>query len=257
MTRLELLNGSFDRLTLPETVDRMFAMVERHEPGWVCTVNVSVLMMMRSDPSLQTFVDAAAVTVADGQPLVWCSGRFGSKLPERVTGIDLIEAAAARAGATGRRLFLLGASTDVVERVADSLRARHPRLEVGCADGYFGSHEAPEVADRIRAFGTDVLFVGMGVPRQERFIAEQWGRLGPAVAVGVGGSFDVLGGLRRRAPRWVQTIGMEWAFRLAQEPRRLFKRYLTTNTQFLWCLARAGRRSTTGTTGTAETTDRR
>lgn len=233
-SRVRLLNGAFDPLTLSQAVEAVFLQVAEGRRGWLCTVNVAYLMMMRADARLQRFVDGASVVVADGQPLIWCSRWFGARLPERVPGIDMVEPIAARAARDGRRVFLLGATLEVVEEVARRLRSRYPSLHLGCADGYFGPAEAAARAEAVRAFAADILLVGMGVPRQERFIEEQWPRLGATVAIGVGGSLDVLAGLRLRAPGWVQRIGMEWLFRLAQEPRRLFARYLFTNTRFVW-----------------------
>jgi N-acetylglucosaminyldiphosphoundecaprenol N-acetyl-beta-D-mannosaminyltransferase len=195
-------------------------------------------MMMRADHRLQRFVDRAALVVADGQPLVWCAPWFGPPLPERVTGVDLVDAICERAGREGKKIFLLGATSEVVSKVAQRLVARTPTLRVDYADGYFSEEEASSRADRIRDSGAEILFVAMGVPRQERFIEEQWDRCGVSMAIGVGGTFDVLAGLRARAPRWIQKVGMEWIFRLIQEPRRLFMRYLTTNFQFACLLTR-------------------
>lgn len=233
MQRVRLLNGQFDPLPLPQTVDAIFQLLNKGQRGWLCTVNVAILMMMREDRRLQDFVDRAAINVADGQPLIWCAPWLGSRLPERVTGVDLVDAICARAAREGKRIYLLGATGEIVNRVMQRLQLRHPGLRIACADGYFGPDEAAARAEHVRAAETDILFVGMGVPRQEHFIEEQWERLGVGMAIGIGGSFDVLAGLRARAPVWVQRIGMEWAFRLAQEPRRLFKRYLTTNSQFI------------------------
>jgi N-acetylglucosaminyldiphosphoundecaprenol N-acetyl-beta-D-mannosaminyltransferase len=233
-TRVRILNGQFDPLTLPQTVDAVFERVRAGQRGWLCTVNVAILMMMRDDQRLQQFVDRSALIVADGQPLIWCARWFGQYLPERVTGVDLVEALCDRAAREGKRVFLLGATQDVVGETAARLRSRFAGLQVAFDDGYFSNEEAPRRADQIRNYGAEILIVGMGVPRQEHFIEDQWDRLGVAVAMGVGGSFDVMAGLRARAPVWMQKISMEWLFRLIQEPRRLFKRYLVTNCQMIW-----------------------
>lgn len=239
MQRIRILNAHFDPLTLPQTVDAVFRLLAAGQRGWLCTVNVAILMMMRADARLQSFIDRAALVVADGQPLVWCAPWFGQSLPERVTGVDLVDALCERAAREGARVYLLGATNEIIATVARRLRERHVNLQVEYADGYFTKDEAAARADRIRASGADILFVGMGVPRQENFLEEQWERLGVGMAIGVGGSFDVLAGLRSRAPAWVQKAGMEWLFRLVQEPRRLFARYLTTNSLFVWLLLRA------------------
>src|SRR5262249_36761254 len=154
-------------------------------------------MMMRRDPRLQRIVDRAALVVADGQPIVWASRLDGRPLPERVAGIDLIDALAAGAARDGHGLYLLGARRPVVEAAARSLAARHPgRASAGVADGYFGAAEAPERARAVRRSGARILLLGMGVPRQEFFLEEQWDELGANVVIGVGGSFEVLAGVR-------------------------------------------------------------
>jgi len=228
------LNGQFNPLTLPQTVDAVFRLLGAGQRGWLCTVNVAILMMMKTDARLQKFVDRSALSVADGLPLIWCARWFGQALPERVTGVDLVDALCERAAHEGKRVYLLGATENTAAKVAQRLRGRFPGLHVEHAGGYFTKDEARARADRIRASGTDILFVGMGVPRQEHFLEEQWDRLGVGMAIGVGGSLDVLAGLRVRAPEWMQKSGMEWFFRMIQEPRRLFMRYLITNSQFVW-----------------------
>src|SRR5262249_35786348 len=171
---------------------------------------------------------------ADGRPIVGASRLDGRPLPERVAGIALIDALAGRAARDGHGVYLLGARRPVVEAAARTLSARHPGLAIsGVADGYFGAAEAPERACAVRRSGARILLLGMGVPRQEFFLEEQWDELGASVVIGVGGSFEILAGARRRAPHWCQRAGLEWLWRFAQEPRRLGPRYLVTNSQFL------------------------
>jgi N-acetylglucosaminyldiphosphoundecaprenol N-acetyl-beta-D-mannosaminyltransferase len=229
-----VLDGQFDALTQEEVVEWASEWIRSGRRGWICTVNVAVLMAMRADARLAAFVDRAALVVADGQPIVWLSRRGGRPLPERVAGVDLIEALAARAARDGVPIYLLGARSAVVRRAAAQLTARHPGLVVaGVADGYFGPEDAPARAEAVAASGARLLLVGMGVPRQERFLEAHWDALGVSLAIGVGGSFEVVAGVRRRAPRWCQRAGLEWLCRLLQEPRRLGGRYLVTNTQFV------------------------
>lgn len=235
--RVAILNGLFDPLTSRETVDAVFAAIHSGVRGWLCTVNVATLMTMRTDRTLQTFVDRAMLVVADGQPLVWCAPLFGGRLPERVAGIDLIDALCQRAAAEDKGVYLLGATARLVGNAMAALRRRHPGLRIDGADGYFSPAQSEQRADAIRASRASLLFVGMGSPRQEAFIAEHWERLEVAVAIGVGGSFDVLGGARFRARPWVGNAGLEWLVRLMQEPRRLFPRYLATNTKFCLLIA--------------------
>lgn len=237
---VRLLNGRFDAVTLGETVELVADRIRTDKRGYLCTVNVAILMMMRKDPRLQAFVDRAAIVVADGQPLIWSSGWLSRRLPERVAGVELVDELCALAAREGHGVYLLGSELATAQEVGRRLSARHPELRItGIADGYFGPDEAPARAAAVAASGAKILVVAMGVPRQEHFIEEQWDALGVPFAIGVGGSFDVLAGIKARAPRFVQRIGMEWAFRMAQEPRRLFKRYLVTNSAFGWQVSKA------------------
>jgi N-acetylglucosaminyldiphosphoundecaprenol N-acetyl-beta-D-mannosaminyltransferase len=232
--RVNVLDLPFDAVTLEKCVDLVLSEVRVGAGGWVSTVNVAILMMMRSSRFLDHYVRSSRWILADGQPLVWLSRLLRWPLPERVSGVDLLEVLCARAAASGLGVYLIGGSPDVVARVALAMRARHPRLDVSHHDGYFGPDQADEVAQEVVASGASLVFVGMGVPRQEQWIADH---LRPAdhglIAVGVGGSFDVIAGLRRRAPVVLQLAGLEWVVRLVQEPKRLWRRYLTTGWAFL------------------------
>lgn len=233
MNRVQILNAALDPLTLEQSVDVVFDALAAGRRGWVSTLNVSMLIGMRRQARLQVFADNALLAVADGQPLVWVAPLFGGRLPERVAGIDLMDRLCARAAHQGTPVYLLGARPDVLERALHALRIRHPGLEAHGADGYFEAKDASARAAVIRASGAGLVFVGMGSPRQEAFIEEQLPHLGAVVAIGVGGSFDVAGGVLRRAPPWVGKAGLEWLFRLVQEPRRLLPRYACTNALFL------------------------
>ena len=239
MNTVPILNCEFASVTVADTVDWARSWIRSGRRGYICTVNVAILMMMRSDPKLQSFVDRASLVVVDGQPLVWASHMQPNHLPERVTGVDLVDALCALAAKEGFGVYFLGARRDVIETAAKRLVERFPGLDVrGIADGYFDASEAPERARAVRESGAKILIVGMGVPRQEEFIESQWDELGIELTIPVGGSFEVIAGTARRAPVFLQRIGMEWSFRLAQEPRRLWKRYLVTNTQFIFHLLR-------------------
>lgn len=237
---VRMLNGRFDALTEDEVVDAIADRCRRGERGWVTTVNVAILMTMRRDPALQSFVDRSTLNVVDGQPIVWLGRVLRRPVPERVAGIDLVGRLCRRAEADGLRVFLLGGTREVIDVVGEQMRAAHPQLELAWDDGYFTADQAAERAAAVAAARPDILLVGMGVPRQEQFIDQQWDALGCTVAIGVGGSFDVISGLRRRAPVWMQERGLEWVYRLRQEPQRLFMRYLTTGARFLALSIRAG-----------------
>lgn len=244
MKGVRILNCEFAPVTVADTVDWARDWIHGGERGYICTVNVAILMMMRADPRLQRFVDRASLVVVDGQPLVWASHLQHDHLPERVTGVDLVDELCALAADEGFGVYFLGAQREVIETAANRLTERCPGLDVcGVADGYFDASEAAERARAIRESGAKILIVGMGVPRQERFIEDHWDELGVQLVIPVGGSFEVIAGTARRAPVFLQRIGMEWSFRLAQEPRRLWKRYLVTNTQFIYHLLKSTVRS--------------
>jgi N-acetylglucosaminyldiphosphoundecaprenol N-acetyl-beta-D-mannosaminyltransferase len=178
---------------------------------------------------------------ADGASVVWASRLLGRPLPERVAGIDLMAALVQLAADRGLRVYFLGATQDVVARCVSNLRERYPSLPVaGFRDGYWDATDAEaeaRVVETIREARAELLFVAMPTPRKELFLFRHRHALGARFAMGVGGAFDVVAGLVERAPRLWQRCGMEWAFRLAQEPRKLWRRYLVTNTHFLWLVA--------------------
>ena len=237
--RVSILNGAFNPLTMSQTIEAVFQALDSGHRGWLCTVNVTTLMMMRSDANLQSFVDRSLLVVADGQPLVWCAPLFGRHLPERVAGIDLMDSLCSRAEVEGKRVYLLGSSEQLLKSAIRTLRNSYPKLQIDGSDGFFSAGLAESQARKIRASGADLLFVGMGCPRQEIFLSEQWGKLGVGVAIGVGGSFDVLGGAFFRAPHWMRRAGLEWLFRLVQEPKRLLPRYFKNNLRFCLLITNA------------------
>jgi N-acetylglucosaminyldiphosphoundecaprenol N-acetyl-beta-D-mannosaminyltransferase len=233
-TTRRMFGLDLDALTLDQAVAHCLAAVEAGTPIEVGVVNAAKIVHMRTDTALRDAVAGADLLLADGQSVVWASRFLRAPLPERVAGIDLFEALLAGAERAGRSVYLLGATAEVLERTVAEVRRRHPRLTVaGARDGYFADAEAGEVADTIRESGTDLLFLGMTSPKKELFCARHGARTGAKVIHGVGGSFDILAGLVQRAPRAWQVTGLEWLYRLKQEPRRLGPRYLKTNTRFV------------------------
>ena len=214
-------------------------------------VNAAKLVKMRSDTLLQDSVLSSQLILADGMSVVWASRLLGEGLPERVTGIDLFEGLLARACARGHSVFFLGATQEVLDTMIEKLRAEHPELRVaGSRSGYFDDDsESDEVAGEIRASGADMLFVGITSPKKEIFLARYRGQLGVHVCHGVGGSFDVLAGKTERAPEAWQRFGVEWLYRLLQEPRRMWRRYLVTNTVFVALIAKEWLRMLLGSRG--------
>jgi N-acetylglucosaminyldiphosphoundecaprenol N-acetyl-beta-D-mannosaminyltransferase len=239
-TRADILGCAIDRLDLPGTLATIEDTIATRSYTQHMAINAAKLVAMRDDPKLCGIIDGCDLVTADGQSVVWASRLLGDPLPERVAGIDLMEALVGLAEQRGYRVFFLGARSDVLARALERLRARFPRLEIaGARDGYFGDEEADEVCAAIRASRPDILFVAMSSPRKEYFLGEFGPALGAPFVMGVGGSIDVIAGITRRAPVTWQRLGLEWLFRLIQEPRRMFRRYAVTNTRFLGLLGHA------------------
>ncbi|MFF4562656.1 WecB/TagA/CpsF family glycosyltransferase [Streptomyces sp. NPDC001435] len=200
-------------------------------------MNAAKVVRARRDPELARIIRSCSLVNADGQAVVWAGRVLGQPLPERVTGIDLMLALWDRAARERYRVFLLGAEPAVVRQVA-AIATRRGVDVVGYRDGYWSREQEPEVVAAVREARPDLLFLAVPTPRKEYFLAGHLDDLNCGLAVGVGGSFDVVAGLRARAPRWMRGAGLEWAFRLLQEPRRLFARYLVGNTAFVLLVLR-------------------
>lgn len=238
--RAELLGLAFHRATMPSAVERCLSWCEgARAPHTVVTVNASHLCMIREDRELRDACHAGDLVLADGMSVIWALRLAGTPMPERVAGVDLMSRLLAEAGARRLGVYFLGARREVVAELARRSAERHPGLRVaGFRDGYFTPADHPTIVEEIRAAEPHMLFVGMPSPFKETWCERHRERLGVPVIMGVGGSFDVLAGYVKRAPRFMQVAGMEWFWRLMMEPRKLWKRYLTTNSQFVW---RAGR----------------
>lgn len=211
--------------------------VDRFERGFATSIsvlNVAKLVNMRSDALLRESVLAGDLILADGAPLVWLSRVKGTPLPERVAGIDLMRELLRVADERSLRVYFLGATASVVQQTVIASRAEFPRLIVaGARDGYFSETEEAAVAEEIRNSRPDILLVAMSSPKKEVFLKRWAATMAVPICHGVGGSFDVVAGVTCRAPLWMQRVGLEWFFRVLQEPRRMWKRYLITNTKFI------------------------
>lgn len=228
-----------DALTLEQAVALAEVALVTRTRLLVGVVNAAKIVKLRADAFLRTSLLECDVLLADGQSVVWASRLLGRPLPERVAGIDLFEALLAVADREGHGVYLLGAKPEVLARMKSVITARWPGVKIaGSRDGYFTDAEAAQVADDIAGSGADMLFLGMTTPKKELFLGRYGAVLGVPVLHGVGGSFDVLAGVTKRAPERWQRWGMEWAYRVRQEPRRLWRRYLVTNLAFLGLLIR-------------------
>jgi N-acetylglucosaminyldiphosphoundecaprenol N-acetyl-beta-D-mannosaminyltransferase len=225
---------------MEETLERVEAIVLSGRPHQHMALNAAKFAAMERNEALREAVRNSDLINADGASIVFASRLLGAPLPERVAGIDLFQAVTARAAERGWRVYFLGAKPEVVEKTVRLLRERHPALIVaGARDGYFKDDEAPAVAEAIRASRADVLFVAISPPRKEIFLARWMPVMGVPFCMGVGGSFDVIAGVSRRAPPLMQKVGLEWFYRFLQEPRRLGRRMWVENGRFALRVLRA------------------
>lgn len=235
---LNILGVGVHAVTYQETLDLIAGWIASDRPHQIATVNPEFVVAAQRLPEFRRVLNEADLCVPDGIGLLWAARVLGGHLPQRVTGSDLVPLIAQVAAERGWRLFFLGAGPGVAQRAAQILQRRHPGLPVvGCYAGSPAEDEASEIVTRVRKACPDVLFVAYGAPAQDLWIARYRDRLAVPVMIGVGGAFDHIAGVRRRAPRWVQAIGLEWLFRLVTQPWR-WRRQLALP-RFIWLVLRA------------------
>lgn len=235
--RAVFLDTPMHTLTMAETLGLAEQAMRTRQPLHHTVINVAKLVTMHSDSELARDVSEADLINIDGTGIVWGARMFGLEVPERVAGVDIMEGLFRLCAERGFKPFLFGAEQAVVDAVLARLARDYPQLQVaGWRNGYFKPEQEEQIVLDINASGADCLFVAMPSPRKERFLYKYRLVLLPYFIMGVGGSFDVYGGKVKRAPVWVQRLGLEWFFRIAQEPRRLWKRYWTTNIDYVHLL---------------------
>lgn len=232
--RQELFGLELDALTLDEVIERCEQRLETRTRSQIGVLNAAKFVNMRSDQRLHDSLLECDLLLADGQSVVWASRILGKPLPQRVAGIDLFESLMDLADRRSLGVYLLGAEQEVLDALLDIVRHRWAGARVaGSYHGYFPEEDSERIADEISASQADMLFIGITSPKKEIFLGTYGDRLGVPILHGVGGSFDVLAGVTRRAPVVLQRLGLEWGYRLWQEPRRLWRRYARTNTAFV------------------------
>jgi N-acetylglucosaminyldiphosphoundecaprenol N-acetyl-beta-D-mannosaminyltransferase len=235
---VEILGVPLALTDYERTIEWMDATIATGQRGYVCVAAVHTVMVCQEDPELRAAVLGSDLTVPDGQPLVWAMNALGHDLSSRVYGPDLMARYCERAALTGARMFLYGGRNQgALVQLALNLRTRYPGLNIvgGYAPPFraLTGEEEDFVLDEINRSQADVVWVGIGVPKQEKWMAAMRDRLRAPVLIGVGAAFDFHAGLVSQAPRWMQSIGLEWVYRLTQEPGRLWRRYLRYNPRFV------------------------
>jgi N-acetylglucosaminyldiphosphoundecaprenol N-acetyl-beta-D-mannosaminyltransferase len=237
--RAEFLGTPIDILSLNETVDLADKSMSRRERCQHVALNVAKFVKMRRQPELWRDVVESDIVGIDGMGILWGCRMLGVKAHERVAGIDLFKEILGLCDRKRFRPFFLGATDGVLQKMIFNLRAEFPNLQIaGWHNGYFGPEQSVRLVESIRRSGADCLFLGLPTPRKERLLAQYKDEFGVPFIMGVGGSFDVLAGAVSRAPPWMQHAGLEWFYRLYQEPRRMFWRYASTNISFATLVTR-------------------
>ena len=240
--RMNLLWMPVDNVSFVEAAARIIKMCRSPEPVYVVTPNVDHIMRARRDPSFRRIYRDAELSLADGMPVVWASHLLGRPLKAKVSGSDLFVDLCRRAAKEGVRVFLLGGAPGVADRAAEVLTARHPELKVvgTMSPRMAAAGSSPDdaaISAAVSSSRPHLMFVALGSPKQELWMAAHYRELGVPVTIGVGAAFDFVAGVQRRAPVWMQQNGLEWFWRLAREPRRMWKRYLVHDAPFAWHVA--------------------
>ena len=238
MNRISIMGCPMDVATVSETVDVIDHAISKNKFTQHVVVNVAKLVNMQNDLVLSNSIRECDIINIDGMGIVLGARFLGYNIPERVAGIDLFLKLISMSAKKNYPIYLLGSKDEVVKNTATKLRLLYPKINIaGYHHGYFWENEE-EIVKKIKVSGAKLLFVAITSPKKENFINRWKEKLGVTFVMGVGGTFDVISGKINRAPLWMQKYGLEWFFRIIQEPRRMWKRYLVTNTKFLIMLVR-------------------
>lgn len=235
MEKVELFGVNFDCLTMDETINLVEKKILKKEPTHLLGVNADKINQLNIGEKFENIVKKAEIINADGASIILASKILKKRLPERVAGIDLMQGLLDVSNRQGYTVYFLGAKEASLKKMINNVKKKYCNLEVaGYGDGYFSDKDWINIANEISKVNPDIVFVGITSPKKEYLIDFFINYGVNSVFMGVGGSFDVLSGNVKRAPNWIQKINMEWLYRLFQEPKRLFKRYLFGNTKFIW-----------------------
>ncbi|CAD5899708.1 WecB/TagA/CpsF family glycosyltransferase [Carnobacterium maltaromaticum] len=239
MTRIQLLNSYVDNLTMEETLEKVDIIIQKKIPTQHVVINASKINLMKKNYFLASIVNNSPLINADGASILLAGKLLGKPLVERVTGIDLFMNLLNLCQKNGYRPYFFGATQEVIDEMLKIIEINYPQLEIaGYRNGYFEDKQSLDIAKKIQKTKADILFVAFSSPKKEYWIHQYLNELNVPFVMGVGGSFDVLAGKTKRAPELWQKLGMEWAYRFIQEPKRMAKRYLIGNSVFLWHVLR-------------------
>lgn len=219
--RVEILGVKVDAVTMAQAVERVASLIAAGKPEMVATANAEMLLRATHDDELKTILNAANLVVPDGAGTVWAARHLGKNMPERVAGADLVQELMKLAPARAWKFFLFGSAPGIADKAKAKAETLYPGIEiVGTRNGYFTAADEPEIIAQIKASRADVLLAALGVPKQEKWLAAHMNDLNVPVSIGVGGTFDVMAGVVKRAPLWMQKARLEWLFRAMLQPSR-------------------------------------
>lgn len=236
--RMQFMNSYIDNITMTEAINHIEECIRLRKIGQVITPNVDQIVRMETDSYFKQICDNAELLLTDGHPLLWIAKWYKTPIKEKICGSDLVPKLCEVAVQKGYSVFFLGAAPGVAQRAADKLKGKLPNLKVaGVYSPPIGFEEDQEELNRINQMlydsHADMLFVGMGVPKQDIFIYENMKKYQIPMSFSIGGTIDFIAGEQKRAPKWVNKIGMEWFYRLCQSPKRMFKRYVIDDSKIL------------------------
>ncbi len=222
--RIAILNVMIDVVTMKEAVTVVKQFIMQKKPHLVVTPNAEIVMMANKDKQLAHIINHADLVVPDGAGVVWAARYQGDYMPERVAGYDLVQNLLIEAASEKYRIYMLGGAPGIAEKAKKIAEERYPGVQIiGTRNGFFTKQDEPEIVNAIKGCKPDILLVALGVPRQEKWLYEYKEELKVPVAIGVGGTFDVMAGVAQRAPLWMQRANLEWLFRLLSEPKRAIR----------------------------------
>ena len=219
--RVEILGVKVDAVTMAQAVERVANLIDTGKPEMVATANAEMLLRATHDEELKSILNAANLVVPDGAGTVWAARHLGKHMPERVAGFDLVQELMKLAPARAWKIFLFGSSPGIADKAKAKAETLYPGIQiVGTRNGYFKPDDELEIVAQIKAARPDVLLAALGVPKQEKWLAKYMDELNVPVSIGVGGTLDVMAGVVKRAPLWMQRARLEWLFRAMLQPSR-------------------------------------
>lgn len=239
MSKATICGIDIDNVSLSETLNLIFACLDKRKPAYIVTPNVDHIVKLQKDRGFRKVYNDALLALPDGMPILWAAKFLGTPLKEKISGSDLFPTLCAISADKGYKLFFLGGREGAAEKAAEVLRDKYPKIQiVGTYCPSFGfernSLENAKIIKMIKDAATDILFVGLGAPKQEKWIFQFKDQYEAPLSLGIGVSFEFIAGLVKRAPLWMQQLGFEWLWRLLMEPGRLWKRYLIDDLKFFW-----------------------